>query len=231
MSSSPSGYCAFVRFVDDGATAKIVTPADILGRDESPVQRLLDLKCGQDILAKWSNGRFYNATVEYVGPTDEKKPKVKKTPKETFLGTLLSSANNEDTAKSASSGSDTLVIERSPLSEHGEPSPIMGRSTPGPLPNDPKGNGAEGTSPLSPNGAKGAAAPWPNGAEVAPAPPPSSNMGKGATPSSNRVGPSPDWGNVPARTSLDMGNSTPLPWGTVGPSAYGYWFVTISTSW
>ena len=196
MSASSPGFCAFVHFEDDGATANIVTVSDILYRDEAPVLRLPDLRSGQDVLAKWSDGKFYKATVEYVGPTDQTKQKIKKTQKDTFLQALISSP--------ASSGSEeTAILEKSTVSNSRStsgPSPgdakgkgakaatatPPNRSTPGPSPGDAKGNGAKAATATPPNKstpgpspgdakrnrAKATATP-PNGAEVARTTPPS----------------------------------------------------------
>ena len=160
-----------MHFEDDGATANIVTVSDILYRDEAPVLRLPDLRSGQDVLAKWSDGKFYKATVEYVGPTDQTKQKIKKTQKDTFLQALISSP--------ASSGSEeTAILEKSTVSNS--------RSTSGPSPGDAKGKGAKAATATPPNRstpgpspgdakrnrAKATATP-PNGAEVARTTPPS----------------------------------------------------------
>ncbi|XP_061752442.1 uncharacterized protein LOC133550479 [Nerophis ophidion] len=64
-----SDCLAFVRW-EDGYTGKIFTGADILPRDEAPVQ-ILDLKTGDSVLAKWSDMKMlvqvkYNQQQKYV---------------------------------------------------------------------------------------------------------------------------------------------------------------------
>ncbi|XP_056462772.1 mucin-1-like [Gadus chalcogrammus] len=121
-----SGYFAFVHFEDD-ATATIFKPSSILvGSNESPVLRLLDLKTGQNVLAKWSDGKFYKATVEYVSQTETPVRKTpKQTPKQAFINQFLGSQHVS--ASSSGSSPDTIIIQRSPLPEFGE------EISPGPL--------------------------------------------------------------------------------------------------
>lgn len=135
---SLSACFAFVRW-EDGYTGKIFTGSDILARDEAPVQ-LQDLRSGDPVLAKWSDGKFYRATVEYISEEDQAKPpKGRPTPQESFLNMLKGDEPSDST-----SGSDTIIIDRSPLSEHGKKIPALnpspdgghatGRNTAGPPP-------------------------------------------------------------------------------------------------
>ena len=123
-----SGYFAFVHFEDD-ATATFFKPSSILvGSNESPVLRLLDLKTGQNVLAKWSDGKFYKATVEYVSQTETPVRKTpKQTPKQAFINQFLGSPPENVSASSSGSSPDTIIIQRSPLPEYGE------EISPGPL--------------------------------------------------------------------------------------------------
>ena len=125
LSCSLSGCFAFVRW-EDGYTGKIFTGSDMLARDEAPVQ-LKDLRSGDLVLAKWSDGKFYRATVEYIsGENQDKSLKRGQTPQELFLNMLKGSEPSEST-----SDSDTIIIDRSPLSEHGEKIPALNPSPDG----------------------------------------------------------------------------------------------------
>lgn len=91
--------------LEDGNTGKLFSAADIMGRDESPV-KMFDLRSGDPILAKWSDGKFYPATVEYVSGKDATKPPE-----------VVPTVNVPSNSISAS---DKIIIDRSPLSEHGQ---------------------------------------------------------------------------------------------------------------
>lgn len=125
LSRSLSGCFAFVRW-DDGYNAKIFKNSDLLAKNEAPVQ-LHDLRSGDSILAKWLDGKFYSATVEYISGEDQAKPtKGRPTPQESFLNMLKGNEPSDSTSES-----DTIIIDRSPLSDHGEkaPSPDGGQAT------------------------------------------------------------------------------------------------------
>lgn len=63
----PPGLFVFVRF-HDGYTAKIFSKDDILHQNEEPILRFDELQPGEDVLARWTDGNFYNAKVEYTKP-------------------------------------------------------------------------------------------------------------------------------------------------------------------
>ncbi|XP_038132479.1 extensin-like [Cyprinodon tularosa] len=71
-----AGHFAFVTF-EDGYTAKIFKTCDILDANDSSIGQLDVLRPGERVLARWSDGRFYSATVNYIGPNTgmQKKPK------------------------------------------------------------------------------------------------------------------------------------------------------------
>ena len=52
---------------EDGYTAKIFNACDILSKDDKPTTCLRDLKPGEEVLARWSDNKFYTATVDFVG--------------------------------------------------------------------------------------------------------------------------------------------------------------------
>lgn len=97
-----------------------------MARDEAPLQ-VQDLRPGDPVLAKWSDGKFYWATVEYISGEDQAKPPTgHPTPRESFLNMLKGDEPSDST-----SGSDTIIIDRSPLSEHGEKIPLLNPSPDG----------------------------------------------------------------------------------------------------
>lgn len=51
----------------DGYTAKNCNVCDILNKDDKPIDCLRDLKPGEEVLARWSDNKFYNATVDFIG--------------------------------------------------------------------------------------------------------------------------------------------------------------------
>lgn len=65
---------------EDGYTAKIFNACDILGKDDKPTACFRDLKPGEEVLARWSDNKFYSATVDFVGTnkTVESKKATKK---------------------------------------------------------------------------------------------------------------------------------------------------------
>ncbi|XP_051985091.1 skin secretory protein xP2-like [Xyrauchen texanus] len=226
LSSPPpneqSGCVAFVRW-EDGYTGKIFKGSDILARDEAPVQ-LQDLRSGDPVLAKWSDGKFYKATVEYISGEDQAKlPKGHPTPQESFLNILKG-----DEPSDITSGSDTIIIDRSPLSEHGEkipslnPSPdgglATGRNTAGPPPYGSAKGGTIGPSPYRGH------TPSPSLYDLNTSGP---SPGGGHTPSPslydlNTSGPSPGGGHTPSPSPYSLNTSGPSPGGghAASPSAY-----------
>ncbi|KAM3612836.1 uncharacterized protein V6R79_015451 [Siganus canaliculatus] len=64
------GAFVFLMF-EDGYTTKIYNMDDILNKDDKPIAHHRDLKPGDAVLAKWSDGKFYNAKVEYIGTADQ----------------------------------------------------------------------------------------------------------------------------------------------------------------
>ncbi|XP_060759956.1 uncharacterized protein LOC132870343 isoform X2 [Neoarius graeffei] len=73
------GLFVFLTF-EDGYTAKIFNVCDILSKDDKPTACLRDLKPGEEVLARWSDSKFYRATVDFVG-TDNKTVDAKKATK------------------------------------------------------------------------------------------------------------------------------------------------------
>ncbi|XP_013873231.1 arp2/3 complex-activating protein rickA [Austrofundulus limnaeus] len=67
-----NGLFVFLTF-EDGYTAKTFKVCDILSKDEKKIDTFEDLKPGDEVLARWSDNKFYCATVEYVGNDDNKK--------------------------------------------------------------------------------------------------------------------------------------------------------------
>lgn len=45
----------------------IFNVCDILNKDKKPIACLRDLKSGEEVLASWSDKKFYNATVDFIG--------------------------------------------------------------------------------------------------------------------------------------------------------------------
>ncbi|XP_071319826.1 uncharacterized protein [Trachinotus anak] len=64
------GLFVFLTFVD-GYTAKIFNVCDILSKDDRPIACLRDLKPGKEVLARWSDNKFYDATVDFIGTADK----------------------------------------------------------------------------------------------------------------------------------------------------------------
>ncbi|XP_029962612.1 RNA-binding protein 33-like [Salarias fasciatus] len=64
------GLFVFLTF-EDGYTAKIFNVCDVLSKDEKPITGFRDLKPGEEVFAKWSDNKFYNATVDFVGTADK----------------------------------------------------------------------------------------------------------------------------------------------------------------
>lgn len=52
---------------EDGYTAKIFNTCDIRKDDDVAIGCFKDLRPGEKVLARWSDNKFYKATVEYVG--------------------------------------------------------------------------------------------------------------------------------------------------------------------
>ncbi|XP_041840406.1 nascent polypeptide-associated complex subunit alpha, muscle-specific form-like [Melanotaenia boesemani] len=219
-----SGCFAFVRW-EDGYTAKIFTRFDILARDEAPVQ-LQDLRSGDPVLAKWSDGKFYRATVEFISEGDQANPpKSRQTPQESFLNML-----KDDEPLDSTSGSDTIIIDRSPLSEHGEPitapnpSPdgghVTGRSTAGPPSYSSNKGDTIGPSPYGGNTAR----PSPYGLNTSH---PSPYGGHRPSPSPyglNSSGLSLYGGHTTSPSTYSLNTSGPSPYGehTPSPPLYGH---------
>lgn len=44
---------------------------DILNKDDKPIACFRDLKPGEDVLARWSDNKFHNATVDFIGTADK----------------------------------------------------------------------------------------------------------------------------------------------------------------
>lgn len=86
--------------------------------------QLQDLRSGDPVLAKWSDGKFYRAIVEYISGDDQAKPPKRRTTPQGFLSMLKGDEPSDST-----SGSD--VIDGSPLSEHGEKTPALNPSSDG----------------------------------------------------------------------------------------------------
>ncbi|KAL7842604.1 hypothetical protein SRHO_G00242930 [Serrasalmus rhombeus] len=64
------GLFVFLTF-EDGYTAKIFKSCDLLKVDESPIGSFKELTPGDKVLARWSDNKFYNATIEYVGEIEQ----------------------------------------------------------------------------------------------------------------------------------------------------------------
>ncbi|XP_076607191.1 uncharacterized protein LOC143333136 [Chaetodon auriga] len=64
------GLFVFLTF-EDGYTAKNFNVCDILNKDDEPIACLRDLKPGEQVLARWSDSKFYNATVDFIGTADK----------------------------------------------------------------------------------------------------------------------------------------------------------------
>lgn len=73
---SLSGIFVFVTF-QDGYTARIFKTCDILKGDDAPIGSFKDLRPGEEVLARWSDKKFYKATVQYVS-LDHKKNDARK---------------------------------------------------------------------------------------------------------------------------------------------------------
>lgn len=56
---------------EDGYTAKIFNACDILSKDDKPITCLRGLKPGEEVLARWSDSKFYSATVDFIGTSDK----------------------------------------------------------------------------------------------------------------------------------------------------------------
>jgi len=65
-----SGLFVFLTF-EDGYTAKIFNLCDILNKDDKPIACFRDLTPGEKVLARWSDNKFYNATVDFIGTADK----------------------------------------------------------------------------------------------------------------------------------------------------------------
>ncbi|KAL7380779.1 hypothetical protein ABVT39_023988 [Epinephelus coioides] len=65
-----SGCFVFLTF-EDGYTAKIFNACDILSKDDKPIACFRDLKPGEEVLARWSDNKFYIATVDFIGTADK----------------------------------------------------------------------------------------------------------------------------------------------------------------
>lgn len=92
--------------------------------------KLHDLRSGDSILARWSDGKFYKATDEYVSEDDQSK---QRNGRHGSQKSFLNFPNENEPLES--SGSDTIIINRSPFSKRGEeiaalnPSPDGGHAT------------------------------------------------------------------------------------------------------
>ncbi|XP_075325303.1 uncharacterized protein LOC142383508 [Odontesthes bonariensis] len=64
------GLFVFLTF-EDGYTAKIFNVCDIQSKDDKPTACLRDLKPGEEVLARWSDNKFYSATVDFVGTVNK----------------------------------------------------------------------------------------------------------------------------------------------------------------
>lgn len=56
---------------EDGYTAKIFNVCDIRSKDDKPIAGFRDLKPGEEVHARWSDNKFYNATVDFIGTVDQ----------------------------------------------------------------------------------------------------------------------------------------------------------------
>ncbi|XP_042590576.1 uncharacterized protein LOC109068605 [Cyprinus carpio] len=65
------GLYVFLTF-EDGYTARICKTCDILTEKESPITSFEGLIPGARVLARWSDNKFYNATVDHIGFCDQK---------------------------------------------------------------------------------------------------------------------------------------------------------------
>ncbi|KAL7394666.1 hypothetical protein ABVT39_001623 [Epinephelus coioides] len=197
---------------------------DILARDEAPVQ-LQDLRSGDPVLAKWSDGKFYRATVEYISGEDQAKPpKGHPIPQESFLNMLKGDEPSDST-----SGSDTLIIDRSPLSDHGEKIPALntspdggharGRNTAGPPPYGSTKGGTIGPSSYGGN----TASPSPYGLNTSGLSPYGGHTPSPSPYGLSTSGPSPYGGHTPSPSPYGLSTSGPSPYGghTPSPSPYG----------
>ncbi|XP_061912448.1 uncharacterized protein LOC133655871 isoform X1 [Entelurus aequoreus] len=197
------------------------TGADILSIYEAPVQ-ILDLRTGDSVLAKWSDGKLYRATVEYISGKDQtQSPKGCQTPQESFLNMLEANEPSHST-----SGSDTITVDQNPLSEHGSttalnlPSDgelVTGSNTVGPPP--PYGFTKEGTIGPSPySGSTAIPSPYglhincqfPYGGHTSSLPPYGLNI----------KGPSPyeDHASCPSLHDFNTAGPSPNVYNTSGPS-------------
>ncbi|XP_041951018.1 uncharacterized protein C15orf39 homolog isoform X2 [Alosa sapidissima] len=196
------GCFAFVRW-EDGYTGKVFTGSDILARDEAPVQ-LQDLRSGDPVLAKWSDGKFYRAIVEYISREDQANPPKGRTTPQGFLSLLKGDEPSDST-----SGSDTIIVDRSQLSEHGEEIPALNPSS--------DGGHATGCN---------TAGPPPYGSTKGGTIVPSPYGGNTVSPSPydlNNSGPPPYGSNTPNPSPYGFNTSGPPPYGsnTPNPSPYG----------
>ncbi|XP_067299149.1 uncharacterized protein [Pseudorasbora parva] len=64
------GLFVFLTF-EDGYTAKIFNLCDILNKDDKPIACFRDLTPGEEVLARWSDNKFYKATVDFTGTADK----------------------------------------------------------------------------------------------------------------------------------------------------------------
>ncbi|KAA0719619.1 hypothetical protein E1301_Tti021798 [Triplophysa tibetana] len=64
------GLFVFLTF-EDGYTAKILNLCDILNKDDKPIACFRDLTPGEEVLARWSDNKFYKATVDFTGTADK----------------------------------------------------------------------------------------------------------------------------------------------------------------
>ncbi|XP_041928093.1 uncharacterized protein LOC121693020 isoform X2 [Alosa sapidissima] len=197
------GCFAFVRW-EDGYTGKVFTGSDILARDEAPVQ-LQDLRSGDPVLAKWSDGKFYRAIVEYISREDQANPPKGRTTPQGFLSLLKGDEPSDST-----SGSDTIIVDRSQLSEHGEEIPALNPSS--------DGGHATGCN---------TAGPPPYGSTKGGTIVPSPYGGNTVSPSPydlNNSGPPPYGSNTPNPSPYGFNTSGPPPYGsdTPSPSPYGF---------
>ncbi|KAL7834349.1 hypothetical protein SRHO_G00285960 [Serrasalmus rhombeus] len=82
------GLFVFLTF-EDGYTAKIFKSCDLLKVDESPIGSFKELTPGDKVLARWSDNKFYNATIEYVGEIEQNQDEKKGARKDMKKNKLL----------------------------------------------------------------------------------------------------------------------------------------------
>ncbi|GAA6080034.1 uncharacterized protein LOC109068605 [Tachysurus ichikawai] len=75
------GLYVFLTF-GDGYTARICKTCDILTEKDLPITSFEGLIPGTRVLARWSDNKFYNATVDHIGVCDQKQDQRKSAKKD-----------------------------------------------------------------------------------------------------------------------------------------------------